>query len=101
MAINKDEYKNMHFKNRSDILKLNEILQSIANPDVNPNKLLGEMEACELLSLSVRTLQAYRTRGVGPRFIKLGAKCIRYRYSDLLDWCKESESKTTKKKKKK
>jgi len=39
-------------------------------------------EAAELLGLRVSTLEAWRCRGGGPVFLKLG-KAVRYRKSDL------------------
>lgn len=47
--------------------------------------LLKEQDAAELLSLSVRTLQAWRVRLAGPAFVHVG-RAIRYRRRDLLDW---------------
>jgi excisionase family DNA binding protein len=50
-----------------------------------PPGLLYEQEAAHFLSLSVRTLQAWRVRGGGPRFCKIG-RAVRYRRSDLATW---------------
>ena len=47
--------------------------------------LLTQIEAAELLSLGVRTLEKYRVTGLGPRFIKLN-KSVRYRPEDLESW---------------
>jgi hypothetical protein len=47
--------------------------------------LLPELRAADLLCLSVRTLQAWRTRGFGPDFVRAG-RAIRYRRRDLLAW---------------
>lgn len=47
--------------------------------------LLTEEQAAELLALSVRTLQAWRPRGAGPRFVRAG-RAIRYRKADLAAW---------------
>lgn len=46
---------------------------------------LTEKQAARLLSISFRTLQAWRRTGVGPAFIKLG-RAVRYRQQDLVDW---------------
>lgn len=50
-----------------------------------PEPLLTEIQAAELLNLSTRTLQAWRIKGGGPRFLKLG-RAIRYRQADLNGW---------------
>jgi excisionase family DNA binding protein len=52
--------------------------------DQNINlSLLSEIEAARYLGISVRTLQAWRVRGGGPTFCRLGLRAIRYRRSDL------------------
>jgi predicted DNA-binding transcriptional regulator AlpA len=47
--------------------------------------LLTEAQAADYLSLSMRTLQAWRVRGVGPKFCRLG-RAVRYRLADLAAW---------------
>jgi len=47
--------------------------------------LLTEKQAARLLSISFRTLQAWRRIGTGPSFIKLG-RAVRYRQQDLVEW---------------
>jgi hypothetical protein len=47
--------------------------------------LLTEVQAADLLSLSVRTLQAWRTRAFGPSFVRAG-RAVRYRRRDLFAW---------------
>lgn len=47
--------------------------------------LLTEEQAAEILTLSVRTLQAWRLRGAGPRFVRAG-RAIRYQQSEIADW---------------
>lgn len=44
--------------------------------------LLDEEKAAEILAVKTKTLQAWRFRGNGPSFVKLG-RCVRYRLSDL------------------
>jgi hypothetical protein len=44
--------------------------------------LYAEGPAADLLNVSVRTLQAWRVRGGGPRFVKLG-RAVRYTLADL------------------
>jgi len=47
--------------------------------------LFGEGQAARFLNLSVRTLQAWRTRGEGPAYVRAG-RAIRYRQQDILAW---------------
>jgi hypothetical protein len=47
--------------------------------------LLKEREAADLLGLSFRTLQSWRSRGGGPAFVRLGGG-VRYDKCDLNDF---------------
>ena len=53
--------------------------------DIDPDALLTEIHAADFLSMSVRTLQSWRTQGRGPAHVQAG-RAIRYRRSDLVDW---------------
>lgn len=48
----------------------------------NSESLLSQKEVSVLLQVKQKTLEAWRHRGGGPRFVKLG-RCVRYRLSDL------------------
>ena len=50
---------------------------------------LTEREVAESLGLSVATLRAWRHRGKGPRFLRLG-RSVRYLPSDLADFVRAS-----------
>ena len=50
---------------------------------------LTEREVADLLGLSVATLRAWRHRGKGPRFLRLG-RSVRYLPSDLDDFVRSS-----------
>jgi excisionase family DNA binding protein len=47
-----------------------------------------ERQAARYLNLSPRTLQAWRRKGDGPRYLKLGA-AVRYDRADLDAWLEE------------
>lgn len=47
--------------------------------------LLSEVQASDLLFISVRTLQTWRCKGLGPAFVRAG-RAIRYQRGDLLSW---------------
>ena len=49
-------------------------------------QLLNETQAADILCYSVRALQNWRHRGGGPRFVKVSARSVRYRHSDLIQW---------------
>ncbi|MFP5374532.1 MAG: helix-turn-helix transcriptional regulator [Gammaproteobacteria bacterium] len=50
----------------------------------NPADLLDENEAAASLSVAVQTLRNWRWKGEGPRYVKVGARLVRYRRSDLV-----------------
>lgn len=60
-------------------------LQAIAHP----TRALTEREVSDLLGLSVATLRAWRHRGQGPRFLRLG-RAVRYLPADLEDFVRAS-----------
>jgi predicted DNA-binding transcriptional regulator AlpA len=62
----------------------NKELTMHAREDTSP--LLTQQHAADFLSCSPRSLEAWRLRGGGPRHVRLGRRCVRYRLSDLADW---------------
>ena len=48
--------------------------------------LIDEKEAGRFLGLTDRTMQAYRQKGGGCKFIRLSSRCLRYRRIDLKAW---------------
>jgi hypothetical protein len=61
-------------------------MQSRPNARVPGAVLLRTDEAAHRLQLTTRTLELWRRRGVGPRYIRLNARTIRYRVEDLNGW---------------
>jgi hypothetical protein len=51
------------------------------------NKLLDEKQAAALLNVSVKSLQAWRCRGGGPKFVKIGKRLVRYACPTLKRSC--------------
>ncbi|RTL88153.1 MAG: DNA-binding protein [Hyphomicrobiales bacterium] len=56
--------------------------------------MLTENEAANLLSISHRTLQAWRIKGEGPLFVSVG-RLVRYRQADLDAWLESRKSAST------
>jgi hypothetical protein len=52
---------------------------------LDPDALLTELAAAEILNLSIRTLQMWRVRGAGPSYVRAG-RAIRYCRRDLIKW---------------
>ena len=49
-------------------------------------KLLTQKKVQEYLGVSSSTLEQWRLKGVGPCWVKVGGRLVRYRYSDLLQY---------------
>jgi predicted DNA-binding transcriptional regulator AlpA len=58
---------------------------STADAVSHEDRLLCEKNAARFLGLSIRTLQAWRHRSVGPSYVRAG-RSIRYRLHDLNTW---------------
>ena len=57
-------------------------------------ELINEEHASAILNVSTRTLQAWRVRGCGPKFRKLG-RSVRYRLEDLQKFVNENVHQST------
>ncbi len=63
-------------------------------PATDTDVLFTEDRAATFLSVTRRTLQAWRMRGGGPRYVRISSRCVRYKRSELLSWI-ESRSRTS------
>ncbi len=45
--------------------------------------LIDDTEAAAFLGLTIRCLQGWRYKGCGPKFVRVSARCIRYRRAEL------------------
>lgn len=50
------------------------------------DRLFTPHQAADFLSLSPRWLELKRYHGGGPPFVRISARCVRYRLSDLEEW---------------
>jgi excisionase family DNA binding protein len=57
-------------------------------------RLLTESEVADLLKISVRTLQAWRVRGGGPGFLKIG-RAVRYSLNEIEEWLAATQRRST------
>ena len=51
--------------------------------------LIGERVAAAEIDVVPRTLQGWRQKGGGPRFVRLSKRCVKYRRIDLKIWADE------------
>jgi hypothetical protein len=61
----------------------------------SPELILDTPDAAEYLSISPRTLEDWRWRGIGPPFYKLGRRIVRYRVEDLMAFALKSKRQNT------
>lgn len=52
----------------------------------NPDDLLTTRQVALWLSMSVITLEIWRSKGMGPPFIKLTPRMVRYQRGGVLNW---------------
>ena len=52
----------------------------------DPDQLMRQEQAALILGVTPRCLENWRWRGGGPRWVKISARCIRYRRSDLIQF---------------
>lgn len=61
----------------------------------DPDALMLELDAADFLGFSCRALQAWRYRGTGPTFVKVGSRAVRYRRRDLVAWIESNLKSST------
>ena len=63
--------------------------------DSELTKLLTDKEAGKQYNFSHRTFQKWRSVGGGPPFVRISARCIRYRPCDIEKWIEDRVSTST------
>jgi hypothetical protein len=53
---------------------------------LEPDRFYTTVEVAEILSCATVTLEQWRARDMGPPYVKLAPKCVRYRGADLATW---------------
>lgn len=51
-------------------------------------QLLKPVQAARVLGLDLQTLARWRAQGTGPRFVRIGQRTVRYRWSELVEWAR-------------
>jgi hypothetical protein len=52
----------------------------------HPDDLLTTSETSVVVKNSPRTLESWRLKGDGPKFVRMGRRGIRYRWGDLVEY---------------
>lgn len=52
----------------------------------NPEPVLTEYEVAKLIGVAARTLQLWRQKRIGPPYLQISRRTIRYRYDDVMQW---------------
>ncbi|MBB4667427.1 excisionase family DNA binding protein [Microbacterium marinum] len=61
------------------------------NNTASSRRLLTQTELAEYLQVPVRTIEDWRTRDYGPKFLRVGRR-VRYRESDVDAWLDAQEA---------
>ena len=70
----------------------------VSNEDlVYWHELVDQDAAARFLGLVPRTLQKFRQHGIGPRYVAISPRCVRYRRVDLRAWAEERLRTSTRK----
>ena len=56
------------------------------NGSISSAGMLNQEEAARFLHVQPRTLESWRQRRIGPRFVRYSLRCVRYRSQDLQAW---------------
>jgi predicted DNA-binding transcriptional regulator AlpA len=67
----------------------------IAEATGDPHDLLTTSELSEWLGMSTQFFEIARSRGYGPRFVRMSARRVRYMRASVLDWLREREHQHT------
>jgi predicted DNA-binding transcriptional regulator AlpA len=63
-------------------------------PTVDREPLVDPEAVATYLNLFVKTLENWRGKGEGPRFIRVSPQCVRYRWSDVDAWLDQNTVET-------
>ena len=61
----------------------------------HPDDLLTPHQTAEVLNSTTKTLARNRTKGEGPKFVKISRSKVGYVYKDILDWIKSRTFEST------
>lgn len=64
-------------------------MSKVASLAADPDALIDESAAARFLDVSIRFMQKHRVSGDGPPYIKISARCVRYRRGDLKAWAEQ------------
>ena len=74
-----------------DVQSVSNVIGSTFTNQAQEDFLINEKAVAKWLAVGLSTVQQWRLKGQGPRFIKIG-KSVRYRQSDVLAYIREQES---------
>lgn len=66
-----------------------EIRKAIGGTNLNQEALLDDAQAAKFLNIATGTLPVWRTKGKGPKYLKI-SKCVRYRVADLEEYIQKN-----------
>lgn len=58
----------------------------MTNQSSEANQMMSGPKAAEFLGVSKKTIENWRQKKMGPRFVRLSRRAVRYRIADLLEF---------------
>jgi hypothetical protein len=49
-------------------------------------QLFNTEQAGDILGVKAVVMETWRRKGIGPRYLRINSKCVRYRFSDLVEF---------------
>lgn len=62
---------------------------------INPDCYYSPPDTAQALDTSERTLESWRLKGIGPEYVRLGGRLVRYRGSALLKFADDNTFSST------
>ncbi len=56
------------------------------NQSAKEKEILSPLRAADIIGVSERTLKKMREEGIGPKYLKVSTRKIRYRSGDIFEW---------------
>lgn len=77
-----------------------ELLDAIRKLDgvaarVDESPMLDTKAAAQYLNLQPRTLENWRTKGIGPRYVQYSTRMVRYHIAELDRWIDQNSKRST------
>ncbi len=67
----------------------------MSNNPSSPDEMLTERQAAALIGVAAPTLNRWRCERIGPAWVAVSARCVRYRRDDVESWLASKRRETS------